>query len=76
LRPHNYLILHYFTLLTVELGFDKGKVHGPGQIVEKMGASPEQLIIDEVAEEGTIGAAGLAHGASREKYYFPDITIS
>jgi hypothetical protein len=33
------------------------------------------LIVDEVAEEGTVGAAGLAHETSGKKY-FPDITTS
>jgi hypothetical protein len=33
------------------------------------------LVVNEVAEEGTIGAAGLAHEASG-KNYFPDVTTS
>jgi hypothetical protein len=33
------------------------------------------LIVDEVAEEGAVGAAGLAHKAS-VKNYFPNITTS
>ena len=40
-----------------------------------MGAPTQQLVVDEVAEEGTISAAGLAHETSG-KIYFPDITIS
>ena len=35
--------------------------------MEEMGAPAQQLVVDEVAEEGTIGAAGFAHGTSREK---------
>jgi sugar (pentulose or hexulose) kinase len=40
-----------------------------------MGALPQQLVINEVAEEGAVGAAGFAHVASG-KIYFPDITTS
>jgi hypothetical protein len=48
--------------------FDKSKIYGPGEIVEKMEALAEQMIVDEVAEEGTVGAASRAHGTSRGKY--------
>jgi len=40
-----------------------------------MGAPTQQLVVNKVAEEGTVGAAGFAHDASW-KYYFPDITTS
>lgn len=53
--------------------FDESKVLGPGELIEEMGAPAQKLIIDEVAQEGVVGAAGLAHVASRE-IYFPDIT--
>ena len=55
--------------------FDKGEVHGSGEIGEEMGAATQQLIVNEAAEEGAVGAAGLAHEASG-KIYFPDITTS
>jgi len=45
-------------------------------VVKKMRTPAQQLVVDEGAEKGAVGAAGLAHGAFREKYYFPDITIS
>lgn len=34
--------------------------------MEKMGALGQRLVIDKVAEEGTLGADGLAHRTSRE----------
>ncbi len=40
-----------------------------------MGAPTQQLVIDEVAEKGAVGAAGFAHDTSG-KIYFPDITTS
>jgi hypothetical protein len=39
------------------------------------GGPAQQLVRDEVAEEGAVGAAGLAQEASR-KYYYHDITTS
>src|SRR5512135_2537912 len=39
----------------------KGEVHGPGEIEEEVGAPTQQLVVDEVAEKGAVGAAGLAH---------------
>ncbi len=44
--------------------FDKGKVHGPGEFGQEVGAPTQQLVVDEVAKEGTVGAAGLVHKAS------------
>ena len=55
--------------------FDEGEVYSSGKIGEEMGAPTQQLVVNEVAEEGTVGAAGLAHEPSG-KYYFPDITTS
>ena len=40
----------------VTAGFsDKAKVYRPAQLMEKMGALPQQVVIDEVAEERTVG---------------------
>jgi hypothetical protein len=39
-----------------------------------VGAPTQQLVVNKVAEERTVGAAGLAHEASG-KIYFPDIKI-
>src|SRR5512139_2338644 len=44
--------------------FDEGEVYGSGEIGEEVRAPTQQLVVDEVAEEGTVGAAGLAHEAS------------
>jgi hypothetical protein len=64
-------------ILLKSLGrFDKGKVHGRGEVMEEMGTSAEQLLINEVSQEGTVGAAGFSHGTSRDEYYFSGITIS
>ncbi len=35
--------------------------------MEKMGAPAQQLVVNEVAQEGAVGTAGLAHEASRGK---------
>jgi hypothetical protein len=50
--------------------FDRGEIHGPEEIEEGVGAPTKLLVIDEGAEEGTVGAASLIHGISG-KYYFP-----
>jgi hypothetical protein len=41
--------------------------------MEKMGALPQQVVIDEVAEERNVGPT-FFHATLR-KYYIPDITI-
>jgi len=53
---------------------DKGEVHGRGEIEEKVGTSPQQLVVNEVAQEGIVGAAGFAQEASEN--YFPYLTTS
>jgi len=46
---------------------DKGEIHGPGQLVEKIGTPLQQPVINEVPEEGAVGATGLAHGGLQGK---------
>ena len=50
--------------------FDKGEVHGPGEIGKEMRAPPQQLLLDKVAEEGAFNAAGFAHVASRKNIIY------
>jgi phenylalanyl-tRNA synthetase alpha subunit len=40
--------------------FNKGEVHGPGKIEEEVRAPLQQLVVNEVAEEETVGAVSYS----------------
>jgi hypothetical protein len=51
------------------------KLYVLGELALDLGALTQQLVVDKVAEKGTGGTAGLAHGVTG-KIYYPDITTS
>ncbi|MCX5888440.1 MAG: hypothetical protein NTY36_03195, partial [Deltaproteobacteria bacterium] len=50
--------------------FYQGEIQGFRQFGKKMRPALQQLIINEVAEKGAVGAAGLAYKASKDIFIF------